>query len=163
MNTKKDAKTCTLCEEPLNNNLINGTYTMSSCKHEFHTDCVFFWYKENKHCPSCVLPMDNLRVTYNDRQSKITYLKKYSRKTTAPKNLKKITNAIKQAKEAYKKAREERKEFKIKHGDIIKMWRKMNTNYYATRRAIRVKESLLANYPTIILPNKLVIRVPYEN
>lgn len=50
----------------------------------------------------------------------------------------------------------------MKHGEIIKLYRKINSKYYSARRNIRKKENLLVNYPTIVLPNKLIIRVPFQ-
>ena len=42
---------CPLCEDKLNNNQLNGIYTMKKCNHKFHKDCISKLYTD--YCPLC--------------------------------------------------------------------------------------------------------------
>ena len=45
---KKEA--CFICKDPLN----DKTYCLPECGHEFHTDCIVHWFREQQtQCPRC--------------------------------------------------------------------------------------------------------------
>lgn len=45
--------TCTICQEPINNNDIVRKIT--SCQHTFHIGCIDRWFEEHINCPVCRL------------------------------------------------------------------------------------------------------------
>ena len=48
-----EAECCTICKDPL----IENTYRLPECSHEFHTECIVHWFREQQtRCPLCNHP-----------------------------------------------------------------------------------------------------------
>lgn len=44
--TNIDENICSIC-------LMGNTDALTSCKHQFHADCIYNWLKKDKTCPNC--------------------------------------------------------------------------------------------------------------
>ena len=108
---------CQICMEPMND--IAKVYKLSECNHEFHTDCIVNWFRnDSQNCIACYPTMnqpnfnpDNIQVNYDEdwqpyitfQQPKIPFaqVSRQARKKDAPDSLKKLYKRYQQVRLKY--------------------------------------------------------------
>tara|TARA_Y100000768_G_scaffold388935_1_gene388929 strand:+ start:565 stop:1134 length:570 start_codon:yes stop_codon:yes gene_type:complete len=121
---------CVICQE----NLSNGqTYTLPECKHTFHTNCIVTWFRHRPSsndefspdgaCPCC----SNRGINYIAKtrrywrrsqtkcefsKSRLKLMREEEKKTTCPKELKRLFNRLRQEKENLVNLKKEYQDYK---------------------------------------------------
>jgi hypothetical protein len=129
---------CQICMEPMDD--MTKVYRLSECNHEFHTDCIVNWFRnDSADCIACqtminqptmnqptmnqqYLNPDNAQVNYDlDGQPYITFqqsknpfaiVSRQARKKDAPESLKKLYKQYQQVRLKYATANKVYKDYK---------------------------------------------------
>lgn len=163
------SENCPICQTSLNNTSQNGVYTMPNCEHKFHTDCIICWYQTqgtDTTCPMCRAPggiVNYGTLPYFNRRGKIKYLKQYSRRKAAPEELKKMVDDFRKADKKYKEHSKKYTEFRKNNKEVLQELHKITHKKYNLYRQRIDKELMLAGYPLLQIPDKLLDIIDSSN
>lgn len=117
---------CQICMEPMND--IAKVYKLSECNHDFHTDCIVNWFRnDSQNCIACYPTINqpylnpaNAQVNYdlygqpyiNLHQIPFAQVSRQARKKDAPDSLKKLYKRYQQANQSYTKANKAYSDYK---------------------------------------------------
>ena len=110
---------CQICMEPMND--ITKVYNLSECNHEFHTDCIVNWFRnDSPNCIACQPTLNqpnlnpaNAQVNYDlyglpyitfqqpNIQTPFAIVSRQARKKDAPESLKKMYKQYQQVRLKY--------------------------------------------------------------
>lgn len=163
---------CAICHESLNEN----TYTLPECNHSFHSNCIITWFRTGKNnCPLCnnngINSLNDLDTQATWHQRKMAYenykkLRSFSRKKTAPEQLKKLVSDLKKLEEKNSKLIKDFKNFKkssfpdLTVSEIIKKHKIIKRNKFNLQWTIRRQKELIGFQHTItniIIPIKEMV------
>ncbi len=183
---------CAICQEGLS---IAQTYKLPECGHTFHTHCIVTWFRtrpsndnigsfdalvQGGSCPCCGNKgINNIsskkksrhRLHYgfgnsNIINSRLSYLKRYSKRSDSPKELGQLFKKYDSAKEAINKAKENKKKIinslkteLVDYYDIEKKRREARSKVWNAYRRVSSIELEIAAFPVIpiIIPTPIDI------
>ena len=155
-----------LCSICLNNLDEEQTYTLEACNHQFHTKCIINWFRNSSSCPCCRnntyeaannIPGYILRERYKE-------LRKISRKSNAPNELKNLVDRLKNIEIKHKEKNNEYREFRKENKEILNMENKLRREKYNLHFKERRMQKLIGiynanDYP---LPNLIITQDFYN-
>ena len=161
---------CSICRDPFTD--TKSSYKLPECNHEFHTDCLFSWFRNgNSNCPYCngnpLMPNNNNNNKYENwyvllsmNRAKIKIIKTFAKNKKCPQMIKKKVKSINSHELQYKSFIKQRKELNNKVGlykDLKKEDAKLRTKQRTKIRSIRNMENTLLALnivPLVILKHK---------
>ena len=166
---------CSICRDPFTD--TKSSYKLPECNHEFHTDCLFSWFRNgNGNCPYCngnpIIPTNNNNthtydydyqnwyISLSKNRAKINVIKSFAKKKNCPGIVKRKIKNINSHELQYKSFIKQRKELNNKVGlykDLKKEEAKLRTKQRAKIRSIRNMENTLLALnivPLVILKHK---------
>jgi len=147
---------CSIC---LNNLNDEQTYILEACQHVFHTKCIINWFRSSSSCPCC---RDNTLVSNNIPgymlRERYKELRKISRKTNAPKDLKNLVKRLNNIEIKHKEKNNEYREFRKENKEILNMENKLRRERYSLGFKERKMQKLIGIYNSneYPLPNLIV-------
>ena len=155
-----------LCSICLNNLDDEQTYTLEACGHQFHTKCIINWFRNSSTCPCCRnntyeaannIPGYILRERYKE-------LRKISRRSNAPDELKKLVNRLKNIEIKQKEKNNQLREFRKENKEILNREGKLRRERYNLNLKERQMQKLIglynsSDYP---LPNLIIMQDFYH-
>ena len=159
---------CQICMEPMNE--ITKVYKLSDCNHDFHTDCIVNWFRnESTTCISCysIINQPNINNDINPANAQVNYdqygqpyitfqqpqipfaqVSRQARKKDAPDSLKKLYKRYQQALRSYAKANKAYTDYRKtddypKYRMLRKQFRKISfKSLHAKWKLQRIKQQL---------------------
>ena len=149
-----------LCSICLNNLDEEQSYTLEACNHQFHTKCIINWFRNSSSCPCCRnntyeaannIPGYILRERYKE-------LRKISRKSNAPDDLKILVNRLKNMEIKHREKNNEYREFRKENKQILNMESKLRRERYNLNFKERQIQRLIGIYNSndYPLPNLII-------
>ena len=149
-----------LCSICLNNLDEEQAYTLEACNHQFHTKCIINWFRNSSSCPCCRnntyeaannIPGYILRERYKE-------LRKISRKSNAPDDLKILVNRLKNMEIKHREKNNEYREFRKENKQILNMESKLRRERYNLNFKERQIQRLIGIYNSndYPLPNLII-------
>lgn len=137
---------CSICFESFD---INTSYTLE-CNHKFHTNCIMKWFRnKNSTCPLCKNTIEYQNLSYYNKITTLSEIKKLGRTKKCPSNIKNILNKIKKTKLKYKEYTNNFKNFKEKYTEELKLYKKFLRDRYKFARIFRNLDRRLLSSITI--------------
>lgn len=125
---------CCVCFDTLSE---GGVHRVDECGHTFHSSCYIRWLQQgNLSCPIC-------RTDVNDRlpshvlSERRKYMRQYSRRKSAPKDLKNLVKNIQAVEQKYHFQKQQIALFKREHSDLIKEEKRLDREKRAARSKLR--------------------------
>ena len=108
----------------------NDKYKLD-CGHVFHTRCIVQWFRScsGGPCPNC-RAREPIELEFGDAISRAKFLRRYSNRKDAPKELKKMVQRVRVKEQQQKKAFRELKEYRKKHKKTLQKLNRLTTTYY---------------------------------
>ena len=155
-----------LCSICLNNLDEEQTYTLEACNHQFHTKCIINWFRNSSSCPCCRnntyeaannIPGYILRERYKE-------LRKISRKSNAPNELKNLVDRLKNIEIKRKEKNNEYRDFQKQNKEILNMENKLRRERYSLRFKEARMQKLIGIYNSndYPLPNLIIMHDFYD-
>ena len=155
-----------LCSICLNNLDEEQTYTLEACNHQFHTKCIINWFRNSSSCPCCRnntyeaannIPGYILRERYKE-------LRKISRKSNAPNELKNLVDRLKNIEIKRKEKNNEYRDFQKQNKEILNMENKLRRERYSLRfKEARMQKIIgIYNSNDYPLPNLIIMHDFYD-
>lgn len=155
-----------LCSICLNNLDEEQTYTLEACNHQFHTKCIINWFRNSSSCPCCRnntyeaannIPGYILRERYKE-------LRKISRKSNAPNELKNLVHRLKNLEIKRKEKNNEYRDFQKQNKEILNMENKLRRERYSLRFKEARMQKLIGIYNSndYPLPNLIIMHDFYD-
>ena len=179
---------CAICQEGLS---MAQTYKLPECGHTFHTHCIVTWFRtrppsnsnegyfdamvQGGSCPCCgnkgINNISYKRGSYhygngNVVMSRVSYLRRYSKRSDSPKKLIKLFKKYDSAKEAINEAKENKKKIMnsiktdlVNYYDVEKKRREARSKVWNAYRRVSCLELEIAAFPVIpiIIPTPVDI------
>lgn len=115
----------------------NNSYAIKECNHKFHTDCIITWLRTNhSNCPMCNGFQDPERYNYSRHMRAFKLIMCFSRRKTAPKQLKKMVDKYKKLKEKSTLSSKNYNQFKKDHKTVLSEFRKLRMQKWISYRKI---------------------------
>ncbi len=154
---------CQICMESMDD--ITKVYRLSDCNHEFHTDCIVNWFRnDSSKCIECCSNLNNdlnpanAQVNYdqygqpyiNLHQIPFAQVSRQARKKDAPDSLKKLYKRYQQANRSYAKANKAYSDYKKTddypiYRTLRKQFRKISfKSLHAKWKLQRIKQRLIS-------------------
>ena len=164
---------CQICMEPMND--ITKVYNLSECNHEFHTDCIVNWFRnDSPNCIACQPMMNqptmnnnlnpaNAQVNYDlyglpyitfqqpNIQTPFAIVSRQARKKDAPESLKKMYKQYQQVRLKYATANKAYSDYKKTddyplYRTLRRQFRKISFKSFRLKwRMQRIKQRLVNN------------------
>jgi len=164
---------CQICMEPMDD--ITKVYKLSECNHEFHTDCIVNWFRnDSQNCIACYPTMNQPMMNHNlnPANAQINYdlygvpyitfqqpnvhppfaeVSRQARKKDAPEGLKKLYKQYQQARVKYATANKAYRDYKktddyLLYRPLRKQFRKKCYTAYRLKRRFQLSKSKLLDY-----------------
>ena len=130
------------------------------CGHEFHTGCIMKWFRAGSNkCPLCRCSGDSdCNLNFMDVRSRAAWLKIRARRKDAPKELQRLVEKEKMAKEKEKRHRDRLKRFELENKEQIATYRKLRDRSWTLRRRVGEHTRRLGLYSSDKYPIPVVVR-----
>ena len=164
---------CQICMEPMND--IAKVYKLSECNHDFHTDCIVNWFRnDSSKCISCysIINQPNMNndlnpanaqvnydmyglpyITFQQHQPNISFaqVSRQARKKDAPEGLKKLYKQYQQARVKYATANKAYRDYRKTddyplYRTLRKQFRKKCYTAHRLKRRFQFSKSKLLDY-----------------
>ncbi len=164
-----DEPMCQICMEPMND--IAKVYKLSECNHDFHTDCIVNWFRnDSQNCIACYPTMN--QPYFNHANAQVNYdlygipyitfqqptvhltfaeVSRQARKKDAPEGLKKLYKQYQQARVKYATANKAYRDYRKTddyplYRTLRKQFRKKCYTAHRLKRRFQFSKSKLLNY-----------------
>jgi len=155
-----------LCSICLNNLDEEQTYTLEACSHRFHTKCIINWFRNSSSCPCC---RNNTYEAANNipgyiLSERYKELRKISRKSNAPNELKNLVDRLKNIEIKRKEKNNEYRDFQKQNKEILNMENKLRREKYNLHFKERRMQKLIGIYNSndYPLPNLIIMHDFYD-
>ena len=152
----EDCNNCSICLSNLYDESLNGVYIIPECKHKFHSDCLMNWFRQGQNgCPLCRSKPDNM--SYMDRKSKLSFLRKYALRKEAPELLKNLAKNVREQEKVVNNCKKELRTEINNNKEVLNNLRKKRQDSWKERRKFNNCVNTLIGFPILEIPNRIVI------
>lgn len=146
---------CPVCVSPMN---AESSHVLE-CGHRFHVKCIMRWFREGgRSCPMCRdRGEDAKNLTYMDVDARASYLRRKARNKRAPKELKRLYNALLRAEANEKKAKDEYNAFLQENKEVQTEYKKLRRRRWDSASKTRKMKRQLGLFSSIEYPIPIVV------
>lgn len=114
----------------------NDRYELD-CGHAFHTRCIVQWFRScsGGPCPNC-RANEPVELEFGEAMTRARYLRRYSTRRDAPKELKKMATRVRSREKKQRNAFRELKEYRKKHKKTLDKLNRLRTVYYRKQNSV---------------------------